>query len=81
MEKTSVFLGEITKDSRFAKAIDEARKDIPRGITEQVPPHYHLGSIADKIARHTSVKKGVGADAYHGEPQISKQLMSLLKAI
>ena len=71
MDKTSVFLGEFTKDSRFAKTIDEAHKGIPQEITGEVPPNYHLGSIADTIARHASAKEGVGSDAYHGEtPQI-----------
>ena len=78
MEKTSDFLGEIPKDSRFAKGMDKARKDIPRGITEQVSSHYRLGSIADTIARHASVEKGVGADAYHGEtPQIKTTHVTL----
>ena len=39
MEKTRVFLGEITKDNRFVKALDEAWKDIPREITGIVPPY------------------------------------------
>ena len=36
VEKISAFLGEMTKDSILSKAIDEAKKNIPREITRQV---------------------------------------------
>ena len=67
MEKTNVFLDAIANDTRYTKAILDIRNLLPREISDNVPPEYRLGHIADTICNHSLVEKGVDLDAFYGE--------------
>ena len=66
-EKTNVFLGAMSNDTRYTKVILDIRDLLPREIDDNVPPEYRLGHIANIICNHSLVEKGVGLDTFYGE--------------